>query len=193
MSERTITIGMLGCGIVGSGTVRTLLENASAIRQKIGAELRIKRICVRDAHKPRPEWIDRALLTTDPSLVLDDPEIDVVAELMGGIEPAREYISRAIGNGKHIVTANKELLAKHGHQLLIDAAERRLDFNFEGSVAGGIPIIQAMKIALAANRIHEVVGIVNGTTNYILTRMTAEGLDFDAALGEAKQLGYAEA
>jgi homoserine dehydrogenase len=193
MADSTITIGMLGCGIVGSGTVRTLLENANAIRHKLGADLRIKRICVRDAGKPRPEWIDRSLITTDPALVLDDPEIDIVAELMGGIEPARAYILRAIANGKHIVTANKELIAKHGHQLLIDAAERRLDFGFEGSVAGGIPIIHAMKIALAANRIHEVIGIVNGTTNYILTRMTANGLDFDTALAEAKQMGYAEA
>src|SRR5438067_5287638 len=193
MAEPTVTIGMLGCGIVGSGTVRTLLENASAIRHKLGAELRVKRICVRDAHKPRPEWIDRSLLTTDPALILDDPEIEIVAELIGGIEPARSYILRAISNGKHIVTANKELIAKHGHQLLVEAAERRLDFGFEGSVAGGIPIIQALKIALAANRIVEVIGIVNGTTNYILTRMTADGLDFDTALAQAKQMGYAEA
>jgi homoserine dehydrogenase len=193
MHDGIVTIGMLGCGIVGSGTVRTLLENAGAIRHKIGADLRLKRICVRDLHKPRPEWIDRSLLTNDPALVLDDPEIDIVAELMGGIEPARTYLQRAIANGKHIVTANKELIAKHGHQLLVDAADRHLDFGFEGSVAGGIPIIQAMKIALAANRIFEVIGIVNGTTNYILTRMTQDGLDFDAALAEARHLGYAEA
>jgi homoserine dehydrogenase len=193
MPDSTITIGLLGCGIVGSGTVKTLLDNRAAIEQKVDARLQIKRICVRDAHKPRPEWIDRSLLTTDPSQVLDDPEIQVVAELMGGIEPAREYQLRALRSGKHIVTANKELIAKHGHQLLAEAAERRLDYNFEGSVAGGIPIIQAMKIALAANRIQEVIGIVNGTTNYILTRMAQDGLDFEPALAEAKQLGYAEA
>jgi len=184
---------MLGCGIVGTGTVRTLQDNQVAIERKVGGPLRIKRICVRDLQKPRPEWIDRSLLTTDPALVLDDPEIDIVAELMGGIEPAQSYLHRAIANGKHIVTANKELIAKHGHQLLVAAAERRLDFGFEGSVAGGIPIIQATKIALAANRVHEILGIVNGTTNYILTRMAAESLDFEAALAEAMALGYAEA
>ncbi len=184
---------MLGCGIVGSGTVRTLLENHAAINQKVGADLRIIRICVRDLQKPRPEWVDRSLLTNDPARVVDDPEIDVVAEVMGGIQPARDYILRAIRNGKHVVTANKELLAKDGHQLLAEAADRKLDFNFEGSVAGGIPIIQALKIALAANRVQEVMGIVNGTTNYILTRMAQDGLDFGPALEEAKELGYAEA
>src|SRR5262245_6914819 len=193
MARPVVTIGMLGCGIVGTGTVRTLQENQAAIERKVGAALRIKRICVRDLHKPRPEWIDRSLLTTDPSLVLDDPEIDVVAELMGGIEPAHSYLQRAIRNRKHIVTANKELIAKQGHQLLVEAAQGRLDFGFEGSVAGGIPIIQATKIALAANRIEEILGIVNGTTNYILTRMTANRLEFDAALSEAMALGYAEA
>src|SRR5947209_6696949 len=124
MADRTITIGMLGCGIVGSGTVRTLLENRAAIARKVGADLAIKKIVVRDLHKPRPEWVDRSLLTTDPAAVLDDPEIQIVAELMGGIEPACSYLSRAIRNGKNIVTANKELLAKQGHQLLVEAAER---------------------------------------------------------------------
>lgn len=191
--DSTITIGMLGCGIVGTGTVKTLQENAEAISQKVGARLRIKRIVVRDMAKPRPDWIDRSLLTDDPNLVLDDPEIEIVAELMGGIEPAGEYLRRALANGKHIVTANKELIAKRGHELLAQAAERRLDFQFEGSVAGGIPIIQAMKVSLGANRIEEVMGIVNGTTNYILTRMTEDNLDFEPALAEAMQLGYAEA
>ena len=112
MSRPVITIGMLGCGIVGTGTVRTLQDNQEAIERKVGASMRIKRICVRDLGKSRPDWIDRQLLTTDPALVLDDPEIDVVAELMGGIEPARGYLQRAIRAGKHVVTANKELLAK---------------------------------------------------------------------------------
>src|SRR5437763_1396279 len=114
MSRPTVTIGMLGCGIVGSGTVKTLLDNAASIAHKTGTDLRIKRFCGRNAAKPRPEWIDRSLLTTAPALVLDDPEIEIVAELMGGIEPAREYTLRAIRNGKNIVTANKELLAKYG-------------------------------------------------------------------------------
>lgn len=191
--DSTITIGMLGCGIVGTGTVKTLLDNEDAISQKVGARLRIKRIVVRDINKPRPEWIDRSLLTTDPSLVLDDPEIQIVAELMGGIEPAGEYLRRALRNGKHVVSANKELIAKQGHELFSEAARQRLDFGFEGSVAGGIPIIQAMKVSLAANRVDELMGIVNGTTNYILTRMTQDTLDFDAALKEAMDLGYAEA
>jgi len=124
--------------------------------------------------------------------VLDDPEIQIVAELIGGIKPAGDYILRALQNGKHVVTANKELIAKAGHHLLVEAAQRKLDFYFEGAVAGGIPIIRAMKVSLAANKIQEMVGIVNGTTNYILTQMTQNGLDFSVALAEAQAKGYAE-
>jgi homoserine dehydrogenase len=193
METPVIRIGILGLGTVGSGTLRALQENREAIERNVGARLVVKKICVLHPDKPRPVEFDRALLTTDPAEVLEDPEIDIVAELIGGIEPARSYIERAIRAGKNIVTANKELIAKQGHELLVEAGERRLDFQFEGSVAGGIPIIQALKISLAGNRVRELIGIVNGTTNYILTRMAADGLDFATALAEAQLKGYAEA
>lgn len=184
---------MLGCGVVGSGTLQTLAENAAAIERQLNARLVVKKVCVRDPGKPRGVDVPRSLFTTNAAEVLDDPEVQIVAELIGGIEPAGDYILRAIRSGKHVVTANKELIAKAGHHLLVEAAERKLDFHFEGAVAGGIPIIRAMKESLAANRVQEVVGIVNGTTNYILTQMAQNGLDFGVALSEAQAKGYAEA
>jgi homoserine dehydrogenase len=193
MEKGVIKVGLLGLGNVGSGTFRALEENREAIERKVGARLVVSKICVLHPEKPRTIAFDRALLTTNASEIIDDPEIDIVAELMGGLEPARSYIERALSNGKNIVTANKELLAKQGHELLQMASERGLDLSFEGSVAGGIPIIQAMRISLAANRVHELMGILNGTTNYILTRMTMEGSDYQSALAEAQSKGYAEA
>lgn len=184
---------MLGCGVVGSGTIQTLRDSAPAIERQLGAPVIVKKVCVRDPGKPRGVRLDPGVLTTDPAEVLDDPEIQIVAELIGGIEPAGEYILRALRNGKHVVTANKELIAKDGSRLLIEAAERGLDFHFEGSVAGGIPIIRALKVSLAANGIHELMGIVNGTTNYILTQMAQHGQDYAVALAEAQARGYAEA
>jgi homoserine dehydrogenase len=192
-SPRTIAIGVLGCGVVGTGTLRVLHENAAALERQIGARLQVKRVCVRDLDKPRDVALDRSRFTTDASEVLDDPEIEIVAELIGGIEPAGDYIRRALRSGKHVVTANKELIAKAGQELLVEAAERRRDLYFEGAVAGGIPIIRAMKVSLSANRVEEVMGIVNGTTNYILTQMAQNGLDFGVALAEAQARGYAEA
>jgi homoserine dehydrogenase len=184
---------MLGCGVVGSGTLRTLQENAEGIERQIGARLVVKKVCVRNLDKPRAVELPPDLLTTNAAEVLDDPEVDIVAELIGGIEPAGDYILRALRNGKHVVTANKELIAKAGRNLLVEAAERKLDLHFEGAVAGGIPIIRAMKVSLAANRVETVMGIVNGTTNYILTQMAQNGLDFETALREAQEKGYAEA
>ncbi len=192
-TSRTIHIGLLGCGVVGSGTLRTLRESAEAIRQQLGAELVVRRVCVRDASKPRDVALEPGVLTTDPSAVLDDPEIDIVAELIGGLEPAGSFVRRAIAAGKHVVSANKELIAKEGHDILCSASERGLDFFFEGAVAGGIPIIRALKVSLAANQIREVAGIVNGTTNYILTCMARDGSGFAEALSAAQALGYAEA
>lgn len=188
-----IQIGILGLGVVGSGTVALLRQNQHEIEQKVGAPVVVRRIAVRDLHKRRAVEVDRSLLTKNPTEVVDDPQIQVICELIGGVSPAREYVLRAIRNGKHIVTANKELLAKEGHEIMAEAAARKLDFLFEGSVAGGIPIIQPMKNALAGNRVQEVKGIVNGTTNYILTRMTAENAEFHEVLAEAQALGYAEA
>ena len=148
---------------------------------------------MRNLHKSRDVQVDPALLTDDPCAVIDDPEIDIVCELIGGVDPAREYVLRALKNGKQVVTANKEMIAKEGQSLMEEASRRGLDFQFEGSVAGGIPIIQPMKNALAGNRIEQVIGIINGTTNYILTKMSREHADFADILKEAQAHGYAEA
>lgn len=190
---KEIKIGVLGLGVVGSGTVRILQENADEIAHRVGARLVVKKIAVRSPDKPRAVTVDRALLTDNPNEVIDDPEIQILAELIGGVEPAHDYVMRAIESGKHIVTANKEMMAKAGHDLMEAAGNTRRDFFLEGSVAGGIPIIGAMKESLTANRVREVVGIVNGTTNYILTKMTEEGAAFADVLAEAQAHGYAEA
>lgn len=191
--KETINIGILGLGVVGSGTVKVLRENRALIERKLGANLHVRRIAVRDLHKKRAVEVDRALLTNDPFEVLDDPSIDVICELIGGVSPAKEFVLKALANGKHVVSANKELIAKEGHDVMEEAGRRSLDFQFEGSVGGGIPIIQPMKNALGGNKVEEVVGIVNGTTNYILTQMTLHGTDFEDALREAQARGYAEA
>jgi len=193
MAKSAIQVGILGLGTVGCGAVQTIRNNLENIERKIGAKLRIKRIAVAHPEKQRPIPLEPGWITGNPYEVLDDPGIDIVAELIGGIEPARTYIERALDNGKHIVTANKELLARGGHELLVKASQKKLDFYFEGSVAGGIPVVQALKIGLAANKVERVIGIVNGTTNYILTQMAHEGKDFAEALAEAKGCGYAEA
>ncbi len=188
-----VRIGVLGLGVVGSGTVALLNRNREEIEQKIGLPFEIARIAVRDVNKKRAVEVPRGLLTADPNEIVGDPTIDVVCELIGGVEPARTYVLNALQAGKQIVTANKEMIAKVGSGLMEEAARRSLDLQFEGSVAGGIPIIQPMKNALAGNSVQEVTGIINGTTNYILTRMTRERANLDAVLKEAQQLGYAEA
>ena len=189
----TINIGILGLGVVGSGTYSLLQQNRAEIERKIGARLHVRKIAVRDLHKKRLVEVDRNLLTNNPHEVLDDPTIDIVCELIGGVSPAKEYVLRALSSGKHVVSANKELIAKEGHDVMEEAGRLRLDFQFEGSVGGGIPIIQPMKNALGGNKIQELMGIVNGTTNYILTRMTHEGADFNEVLADAQARGYAEA
>lgn len=190
---REIQIGILGLGVVGSGTVKILQDSAEVISQRVGARLVIKKIAVRDLHKSREVVVAQELLTDNPFEILDDPEIEIVAELVGGVDPCHGYLLRAIQSGKNIVTANKELMAKSGHDLLTAAEAAKKDFFLEGSVAGGIPILAALKESLAANNVREVMGIVNGTTNYILTRMTEEGADFSTVLTDAQRLGYAEA
>jgi homoserine dehydrogenase len=192
IDKRQINIGILGLGVVGGGTVRVLTENAESIARKVGLPLVIKKIAVRDAGKPRDVSVESSLLTERSEDVTDDPEIDIVCELIGGVEPAHSLVLRALHNGKNIVTANKEMMAKAGHDLLHAAESRDLDFNFEGSVGGGIPIIQPLKQALAGNQFSEIMGIVNGTTNYILSKMTAEDADFADVLAEAQAHGYAE-
>lgn len=187
-----IKVGLIGFGTVGTGTAKLLLENAEEIRRKVGSRIELSVICDLDISTPRAVKVDPSLLTTDVSKVIDDPEIDIVVELIGGVKPAGDFIRRALKNGKHVVTANKELIAKEGRTLLAEAQDNGLDLYFEGSVGGGIPIIGPLRVYLAANRITEVMGIVNGTTNYILTKMDKEGKDFAKALAEAQKAGYAE-
>ncbi len=192
INKRQINIGILGLGVVGSGTARVLQENAEDIARKVGLPVVIRRVAVRDLTKPRDVVLPEGVLTDEPGDVIDDPEIDILCELIGGVQSAHGFVLRAIQSGKNIVTANKEMMAKAGHDLLHEAENRDLDFNFEGSVGGGIPIIQPLKQALAANRFTRLMGIVNGTTNYILSKMTAEDADFAAVLAEAQAHGYAE-
>ena len=188
-----INIGLIGFGTVGAGMVEILINNRGLIADRIGAEIAVKKIADLDIASDRGVKIEPMVLTTDAMEIVNDPEIDVVVELMGGCDQAMEYILAAMERGKHVVTANKALIAQHG-RLLFDTAERySVDIAFEASVAGGIPIIRALREGLAGNQIKTVLAILNGTSNYILTRMTQEGLSFDEALSNAKRAGYAEA
>ena len=189
---KTIKIGLLGSGTVGSGVVEVLKKNVDEISQKAGTEIEIKKILVRDLKKKRPH-LEGMELTDDINDILKDEDIDIIVELMGGLHPAREYMLRAMKAGKHVVTANKDVVAQFGKDMFDAAKENRVEFLFEASVGGGIPIITPLKESLTANRITEVMGIVNGTTNYMLTQMTNCGNDYETALREAQELGYAEA
>lgn len=190
---KEIQVGMLGFGTVGSGVVRLIRENASIIQEKLGAKLNLKRIAVRDTKKDRGIPLEPGVLTDDFQSVLSDPGISIIVELIGGYSPAREYVLAAIENGKHVVTANKALLAFHGEEIYAAAARKRVEVRYEAAVGGGIPVLSAIKGNMAANRFWTVLGILNGTCNYILTRMTREGADFDVVLKNAQDLGYAEA
>ena len=190
---KTVRIGLLGCGTVGGGVVQLLHENARYLASRVGAELRVERVLVRAAERERVPQLDRSLLTTDPEAVLGDPSIDLFVETIGGVEPARGYVERALDQGKSVVTANKMLLALHGPALVDRAVARGADLAFEGSVGGGIPIVRTLREALASDWVVSLRGIINGTCNYILTRMSAEGSTFEAALADAQRLGYAEA
>ena len=192
MMDKTIQIGLLGFGTVGGGVAQIFQTNAAMMARKIGADLHIKKILVRDLKKPRAVHCD-AQLTTDPAEILNDPEIQIVVELLGGEEPAHSLMLAALQNGKHVVTANKDVIARHGRELFAAAEQHGVNLLFEASVGGGIPIIRPLKRCLAANRITEVMGIVNGTTNYMLDKMTTDGLDFATVLAEAQAKGYAEA
>jgi homoserine dehydrogenase len=188
---RKLKIGLLGCGTVGRGLVELVGRNDALIRQRSGVELRITKILVRDLDKER-QGVDRALLTSDPDKVLNNG-CDLVVELVGGIEPARSFIERSLARGKHVVTANKALLALDGFNLMKSAEAQKVRLGFEASVCGGIPIIHALRDGLVGNNIQRLSGILNGTCNYILTRMTEDGVDFEAALREAQAKGFAEA
>lgn len=188
-----VNVALLGCGTVGGGVLRLLRANAAYLEARVGAPIDVTKVLVRDAGKERVPELDRSRLTTDPEAVFGDPSIDVVVEVMGGLDPARRYIERAIDGGKQVVTANKMLLATSGAALLDRARERAVDIAFEGAVGGGIPVIRVLRDALASDTIASLSGIVNGTSNYILTRMRADGLSFEDALKEAQAKGYAEA
>ncbi len=190
--KETISIGLLGAGTVGSGVLELLEKNAASITQKIGTKIQVTRIFVRNLEK-HAALKDKYALTTNIDDILNDPEISIVVELMGGEEPAKTMMLQALQHKKHVVTANKDVVAKFGHELFAVAEENKVDFLFEGSVGGGIPIIRPLKQCLAANSIQEIMGIVNGTTNYMLTRMSQDGLEFSEALAEAQAKGYAEA
>jgi homoserine dehydrogenase len=190
---KTIYVGQIGCGTVGSGVVRILSENASLISRRVGSDIRIRRIAVRDFADPRYVEVPESMLTADAREVVRDPEVDILVEVMGGIEPARTFVLEAIAEGKHVVTANKELMSTHGGEILRAAEERGVNVAYEASVGGGIPIILPLKQSLAGNAVSEVLGIVNGTTNYVLTRMSEEGLSLPEAVSKAQSLGYAEA
>ena len=190
---RTVRIGLLGCGTVGQAVVRLLLDHEDDVTLRAGIRLEVARIAVRDLDKPRDVPLEPGRFTDDPEQVVKDPDIDVVCEVMGGMEPARALILGALDAGKPVVTANKEVLATVGRQLLDRAEEAGVDLAFEASVGGGIPIVRPLKESLAGERVRRIVGILNGTTNYILTRMAEDGLLFDEALAEAQALGYAEA
>jgi homoserine dehydrogenase len=188
-----IRVGLLGCGTVGGGVVRLLGAKAEYIAQSVGARVEVTRILVRDGRKTRVPEVDSARLTTDPEVVLGDPSIDVFVEVMGGVSPARQWVERAIDTKRSVVTANKMLLAMHGPALVERAIANGVDLAFEGSVGGGIPVIRVLREALASDTIVRVQGIVNGTCNYVLSRMRSEGLSFDTVVRDAQEKGYAEA
>ncbi|MBC7230834.1 MAG: homoserine dehydrogenase [Actinobacteria bacterium] len=191
--KKIIRVGQIGCGTVGSGVYRILMENGEVISRRTGCEIAVKRVAVRDLSDPRYVEVPEGELTTDALEVIRDPEVDIVAEVIGGVEPARTFILEAIACGKHVVSANKELMSTHGEEILSAAEEAGVDVAYEASVGGAIPILLPLKYSLAGNNVDSILGIVNGTTNYVLTRMSEEGLSFSEALRKAQERGYAEA
>lgn len=187
-----IVIGILGSGTVGSGVIEVLKKNISDIEQRVGRSISIKSVLVRDLTKKR-DHLEGIQLTNKVEDILDDPEIAIVVELMGGLHPSLEYMLRAMEAGKHVITANKDVVAQFGEQLFATAEQHKVEFRFEASVGGGIPIITPLKQCLTANKISLIMGIVNGTTNYMLTKMTEDGSDYEEVLQEAQAKGYAEA
>lgn len=188
-----LVVGFLGCGTVGAASIRLLDEHGADIGERAGARIEVARVAVRDASRDRDVPLPADRFTEEPESVVDDSEVRAVVEVMGGVEPARSLILRALAAGKHVVTANKELLASHGKELFDAAESAEVDLRFEAAVGGGIPLIRPLKESLAGERVARVVGIVNGTTNYVLTRMHEDRLTFDEALDVARRLGYAEA
>ncbi|MGN8645277.1 homoserine dehydrogenase [Gracilibacillus sp. HCP3S3_G5_1] len=188
-----VNVGLCGLGTVGTGVVKLLQSHAEEIKYKVGCEIQIKKILVNDIEKKRDVAIQPEWLTDNPQELVSNPDLDIIIEVMGGIEDTNLLLEKAIRNKKHIVTANKDLMAVHGQELLRLAKENNCDILYDASVAGGIPIIRSLTEGLASDRIQKIMGIVNGTTNYILTKMTDEELAFEPVLKEAQALGFAEA
>ncbi|WP_054949045.1 homoserine dehydrogenase [Numidum massiliense] len=193
MNKQTINVGLIGLGTVGSGVVRIIERHQEDLYQRTGCRIAIAKILVKQLDKERTVSVAADKLTDNPRDVLHDPHIDVVVEVMGGVDTARTYMTEALENGKHVVTANKDLMAQHGAELLELAAANKCDVFFEASVAGGIPLLRALGEGLSSDRVKKMIGIVNGTTNYILSKMSHDGAAYADVLHEAQQLGYAEA
>ncbi|MGA2525119.1 MAG: homoserine dehydrogenase [Smithellaceae bacterium] len=190
---KNINIGLIGLGNIGTGVVKLLQQNEELITRKLGAKLVLKKIADIDITTPRAVKLNKNQLTTDAKEIINDKDISIIIELMGGYEPARTLLLEAISQGKHIVTANKALLATHGNEIFLAAEQKGIDIGFEASVGGTIPIIKTLKESLVANKINSILGIMNGTSNFILTKMTDEDKKFDVVLKEAQALGFAEA
>ena len=187
-----VNVGLLGAGTVGGGVLKVLEKNAEKIAKEAGKPVRITKVLDRHVDRLKQEYGDKYIFTDNADEVLEDKDIDIIVELLGREHPAKEFIARAFANGKHVVTANKDVLAKFGAELFPLAHEHNCDFMFEASVCGGIPIIGPLKTSMAANQITSIMGIVNGTTNYMLSKMANEHLDYDEVLKEAQAKGYAE-
>jgi len=193
MAKSSIAVGMVGFGTVGAGVAKILLNNAALIRRRVGVPVELVRVADLDTTRDRGVLLPPGVLTADLRQVLDDPSIDIVLELIGGYDAAKRLILEAVAKGKQVVTANKALLAVHGEEIFEAASRRRVDLGFEASVGGGIPVIRALTQGLAGNTLLSMYGIINGTSNYILSRMTREGQRFDTVLADAQKAGYAEA
>ena len=191
--KASIHVGLIGCGTVGSGVVRILTRERDLIARRLGAQIEITQIADIDPNRCHAVHLPKEVFTTDPEQLIHNPSIDIIVELIGGIHPARELILAAVQNGKHLVTANKALLALHGEEIFKAAEEQNVEIGFEASVGGGIPILRAIREGFSGEKISEIFGIVNGTCNYILTKMSEEKSDFLEVLKEAQSLGYAEA
>ena len=192
-TDSGINVGLMGLGVVGGGVASALLQDPSPVTARVGRRVNLRRVLVRDRSRARDVSVPPEILTTNAEDILDDPEIDILVEVMGGSEPAAGYFRRALESGKHVVTANKEVMAKEGAELMRLAQANRVSLLFEASVGGGIPIVGCLMNELAANDVYSIRSIINGTTNYILTRMAFQRIPFSEALAEAQGLGYAEA
>lgn len=193
MEVKAISIGLLGLGTVGSGVVQIINNHQDKLMHQVGCPVKVKKILVKNLNKERAVHVERDMLTTNADEIINDPEIDVIIEVMGGIDETKKYIKQALMNRKNIVTANKDLMALHGSELLTIASDQGCDLFYEASVGGGIPILRSLVDGLASDRITKMMGIVNGTTNFILTKMSKYGSAYEDVLKEAQELGYAEA